>query len=182
MARRKADPVFARRIAAVLAKRFGQGSRIRIDQDAVLELIRRGAIIKASPPERGMPRKDLIDRERREYPQFNQEIRKAIAEARRRRSNRRHLAKLSKNAAWTVANSAVPRTVDRDIRDDVVGELSLAICSGEVGVRDDLQVAWKKFRTELTRSRWKESSLDAVIAGTENLRRVDLLSADAERF
>jgi hypothetical protein len=63
-----------------------------------------------------------------------------------------------------------------------VGELSLAICGGEVGVSDDLQSAWKKCRARLTRNRWKESSLDAVIVGTENLRRIDLLSADAERF
>lgn len=127
-----------------------------------------------------MPRKELIDRERREDPQFNDQVRAAIVEARRRRTNRHRLAKLSRNAAWTTAEGAVPRSIDPDLRGDVVGELSLAICTGEVGVGDDLQAAWKKFRTQLTRNRWKESSLDVVISGTENLRWIDLLSSDAE--
>lgn len=47
MARRKADPVFAKRVTPVLAKRFGLGRRVRIDREAVLELIRCGADIKA---------------------------------------------------------------------------------------------------------------------------------------
>ncbi|HEY9235500.1 MAG TPA: hypothetical protein VIP08_10755 [Phenylobacterium sp.] len=182
IARRKADPVFARRVTPALAKRFGLGRRILIDRPAVLELIRRGAVIKASPPEPGMPRKDLIDRERHEDPQFDADVRAAIAEARRRRKNRHRLSKLSRNAAWTLADKVVPRSIDPDLRGDVIGELALALCSGEVGVSDDLQVAWKRFRTQLTRSRWKESSLDAVIAGTESLRRIDLLSSDTEHF
>lgn len=159
MARRKADPVFARRVAAVLAKRFGQGRRIRIDQEAVLELVRRGAVIKASPPERGMPRKELIDRERREHPRFNEEIRKAITEARRRRTNRRRLAKLSKNAAWTIASGAVPRTLDRDLRDDVIGELSDPLAREIEGTLSGGAAAWNQHRLcrrlSPTRNGWR---------------------------
>ena len=129
-----------------------------------------------------MPRKELIDRERREVPQFNEEGRVAITEARRRRINRRRLAKLSRNAAWTIANDVVPRAIEHDLRGDVVGELSLAICSGEIGVGDDLKAAWKKFITQITRRRWKASSLDAAVTSMENLRYIDRRSTDAERF
>ena len=182
MARRKADPVFGARVAMVLAGRFGRGRRRHFERETVLELIRRGAVIKAWPPEPGMPAKYILDRERREDPRFNQGVREAIAEARRRRTNRHRLSKLPKSAAWFAAEGAVPRSIEGDLRSDVVGELSLLLCTGEVAIDGDLQTAWRACRTRLTRARWKESSLDAVIAGTSDLRRVDLLTTDAERF
>jgi hypothetical protein len=182
MKRRRADPIFAARVAAVLVGRFGHGRRVTFDREAVLELIRRGAVIKAWPPEPGMPSKQLLDRARREDASFKEAVREAIVEARRRRNNRNRLAKLSKNAAWTVASGAVPRALPPDLRDDVVSELSLMICSGEVAIEGDLVAAWKACRTRITRPRWKESSLDAPIPGTAALRRIDLLADDVDHF
>jgi len=180
MQRRRADPVFAARVARVLESRFGSGRRIRIDREATLELIRRGAVIKAWPPEPGMPRKDLINRERREDPAFNVAVLTAIREARRRRGNRLRLARLPRDAAWRAAIAAVPRSISPDLRDDLVAELSLMICSGETAVDGDLAAAWKACRTRLNRLRWRESSLDTPIAGTSDLRRIDLLAEDVE--
>ena len=76
----------------------------------------------------------------------------------------------------------MPRSLEPDLRDDVIGELSLMICSGEVAIDDDLQAAWKRCRSQLTRNQWKEWSLDAVIPGTDNLRGIDLLEDTVERF
>jgi hypothetical protein len=181
MARRKADPVFGARVARVLTVRFGSGKRRPIDREKVLARIREGAIIKAWPPEREMPRKDILDRFRREDRGFNAAVREAIVEARRRRSNRRKLSKLGRNAAWITAQKAVPASLQSDIRDDVVGELSLLLCSGEVAVDGDLTAAWRRCRTRLTGHRWKETSLDAPLNGTDGLRRVDLLDSEVVR-
>jgi len=96
MARRKADPVFARRVAAAIGPRMGAGRQITHDFDSekVLELIRRGAVIKASPPEPGMPLKYVIDRRRQKHPDFNVAVKHAIAEARQRRALRERKERL----------------------------------------------------------------------------------------
>lgn len=182
MARRKADPVFAARVAAVLHGRFGLGRRAVFDLDSVLELIRRGSVIKSSPPQPGMPRKEFLDRARREDPIFNAAVLAAIAEARRRRTNRNRLAKLPRTAAWDVSQGTIPRSLDPELRGDLVNELCLMICSGEVGVDGDLQRAWRTCRTRINSHRWKEKSLDAPIPGTDGLRAIDLLDDDSPRF
>jgi hypothetical protein len=183
MKRRKADPVFAKRVAAALAGRFGEGrrgtTRHPFDREAVLERIRRGAVIKACPPEPGMPWKHRIDLQRKADPSFNEAVQAACLEARRRRVNRNALAKAGKDAAWRAANEAVPKTIDPDLRGDVVGDLALQLMEGIVALKDDLQRAWRACRTRLNRDRWKEVSLDAPISGTDGLRRIDLLVAEA---
>jgi len=182
MARRMADPVFGRRVAAAIAARFGRLRRKAYDREAVLSLIVAGAVIKAWPPEPGMPPKYALDRDRREDPAFDVQVKAAIKEALRRRRNRMKLAKLTADAPWRIAEGAVPKSLDPEIRDDVVGELALLICSGEVGSGPEAALAWRSCRAKLTGHRWKETSLDAPVAGLDGVRRIDLVSADAERY
>lgn len=182
MARRKADPIFGDQVARILHGRFGKGVRRLIDREDVLERVRRGAVIKSYPPEPGMPRKDQLDRERRENPQFNAAMIDAICEARRRKTNRRKLKKTGRNNALLLAEKAVPRSIDADLRGDIIGELSLLICEGQIAIDSDLAAAWKRCRTKLSASRWKEVSLNAPIGGTEHLTRLDLLSDETVRF
>lgn len=182
MARRKADPVFAARVHKVLVGRFGRNTRKKYDHQAILERIRCGAVMKGYPPAPGMPPRTWIERERHEDPAFDKEVREAIKEARRRRLNRRRLATSSGTAAWVAAQSAVPRQIPDPTRADIVGELSLLICEGIVGVDGDLSAAWKRCRTKLNRDQWKEFSLNDTIPGTDGLTRIDMVSDETPHF
>ena len=177
---RRIDPAFAARIDPILTAR--RMHHADFDAAAVLDLIRQGAEVKNSPPQPGMPTYSTIKTRRKRDNAFASAYEIALTERRRRAANRGKLSRLSRDAGWVAAQSAVPMTMDRDLRDEVVAEISLMICSGEVGIDGDLKTAWKACRTKLSRPRWKESSLDAPIAGTDGLKRVDLLRSDAEHF
>lgn len=181
MARRKTDPEFAARVTEVLKGRTGGRVRNAVDKPSVLELIRNGAVIKAEPPQPGMPRKAILDGMRKADPAFNADMLEAISEARRRRFNRLALSKRNPETSWIVAEGAIPRLSDADLRRDIVGELNLQICEGIVGLGDDLAAAWKRCRTRLSAPRWIEVSLDAPIPGTDGLRRIDSIPSDALR-
>lgn len=180
-ARAKADPAFAARIKRVSDQRCRP--RRPFDFDEVLERVRNGAQVDARSPEPGMPSRQAMRRMRRKDPTFNRAVIAALAEARRRKANRGKLRMLGREAPWTLVQAAVPRTLPQDVRDDVVGELTVRLLSGIVGpVAEELAIAWKACRAKLTGHRWMESSLNSPIAGTDGLTRLDLLADDAVRF
>lgn len=172
-------PDFAQRIAPFQTGRRPQWGEDR--QPEVLELVRCGVSINARPRAEGMPREKVLTRWRKD-PAFAVELAAAKREGVRRRANRSKLSRAPPNAAWTYAQRAVPRTMDSDIRDDLVSELSLLILSGEVALTDDLGAAWKRCRTRLNRDKWKEVSLDAPLNGFEGASRVDMLADDTPHF
>jgi hypothetical protein len=72
--------------------------------------------------------------------------------------------------------------MDRQIREEIVAELSLALVSGQVAIDADLTAAWKACRKRLQAPLWKEASLDAPAPGREGRSWLDLLDDKAEHF
>jgi hypothetical protein len=129
-----------------------------------------------------MPTSKVLERMRRESPAFNSALADAMSEGRRRRSNIQALVKLGRTEVWSLAQSAVPRGIDASQREDIVSELIVMILSGEVGIAEDLSRSWQRCRTRLISPRWRESSLEAPLPGTDRLTRLDLLGHDVEHF
>ena len=176
--RLKRDPLFNARIGPVLAARLSP-RRSDLDIAEVLERIRNGAPIWRRPPAPDMPSPQLLYKMRTRDAAFAREISEAMAEAKRRKTNQVELKAAGRDAAWKAAQRAVPTSIHPDERDDIVSELSLRLCSGEVAISGDMGAAWRRCRTTLNAHRWKETSLDAPIAGTDGLSRLDMLPADA---
>lgn len=90
---------------------------------------------------------------------------------------------LGKNTLYAAAVAAVPRTLPRDVRMDVVSAIVLAVLEGEFAEADIASEA-KRFVTAHYRmfDQFKHRSLDAVIPGTENLRLGDTIASDAFHF
>lgn len=86
---------------------------------------------------------------------------------------------LTQNDIYAAINRAVPLRLPAHVRDDVLGEMVLAVLEGEL----DLDAVPAKAREYLRRydrasERWKLVSLDAPIAGTDDLRLNDTLSTE----
>jgi hypothetical protein len=176
------DPAFAARVCPLLAARHAGLGPEDFDPEAVLEKVRSGVAIDERPPAAGMPSYKVFGRMRRRSLAFDKAAAAALAEGKRRRLNQHHLAKLGRDAIWRLAQAAVPRSMDADVRNDIVSELAVKLLSGEVGADDDLAAAWKRCRTKITGHRWKETSLDAPLNGLEGATRLDMLPADHPRF
>lgn len=86
---------------------------------------------------------------------------------------------LTQNEIYAAINRAVPLRLPAHVRDDVLGEMVLAVLEGAL----DLDAVQAKAREYLRRydrasERWKLISLDAPIAGTDDLRLIDTLSTE----
>lgn len=182
--RMRVDPIFAARVAPILARRCGLSSAKwgAEHHENILELVRNGATLWRKA-ESGMPSPKILRRMRRDSSAFNQAVTVAIAEAKQRRRNRSKLRKMGREAAWEIAQKAVPRSLDPDIRDDVVADMAIMLLTGAVTtMAGDLAEAWKACRRRLTSPRWKEVSLDAPLNGLEGASWVDMLPDDVVRF
>lgn len=78
---------------------------------------------------------------------------------------------------------AVPRHCPSDVRDDIAADISIALLDGELEL-DEIERSVTRFVSAHYRAReWHEAhSLDAIIPGTDNLRLVDTIAADAAHF
>ena len=117
-------------------------------------------------------RRDLRDAERRRQ-------REAERAERAIPVGERFRAALSQNEIYAAVNAAVPLGLPSHVRDDVLGEMVLAVLEGEL----DLDAVPAKAREYLRRydrasERWKLVSLDTPIAGTDDLRLVDMMSTE----
>lgn len=82
---------------------------------------------------------------------------------------------------WAEAHAVVPRGLPDHVRDDLISELVLRrLEGGAPDFRTELRSVMKDHHAMM--GTWRERSLDAVIPGTDGLRRVDLLTDDCERF
>lgn len=181
--RLRTDPVFAARVRPILALRHPVRSVWGPAQyEDILERARTGTRLWRDPPEPGMPSGKVLERMRRQSRDFAEALSGAVAEARRRKANMSKLCKMGRDAAWKLAQAAVPKSLEPDARDDIVGELSLQLVAGIVAPDGDLSTAWKRCRTRLTSQRWKEVSLDAPLDGYQGASRIDFLTDDTPHF
>lgn len=86
---------------------------------------------------------------------------------------------LNPDVVYRQIMAAIPRVWPRHVRDDIAGEMCLAVLEGKILVTDiDKEV--RKFMTVYNRvyETYRTTSLDAPVAGTDNLRRIDTVSED----
>lgn len=90
---------------------------------------------------------------------------------------------LSHNELYSAANKAVSLGLPAHIRDDVIGAIVLAVLEGEMDV-EDIRPTAREFVAAYHREAgtYKTVSTDAVVGGTEDLRLIDTLDQDTERF
>lgn len=85
-------------------------------------------------------------------------------------------AQLMGDALYSAVFAVVPRYYPRDVRDDIIMEIIVAVLEG----RETVASASRKigsFAPSQYKDHFKTVSLDAVIPGTQNLRLIDTISA-----
>jgi hypothetical protein len=87
------------------------------------------------------------------------------------------------NAIFQAANAAVPRTLPEHIRADVIAALALGVLERRFTI-NDLPAEAKREIAAHNRmfDRFKTVSLDAPMPGTDDMRRIDTIAADAMHF
>lgn len=90
---------------------------------------------------------------------------------------------LGKNTLYAAAVAAVPRSLPRDVRMDVVSAIVLAVLEGEIS-EAQIPANAQRFVTAHYRmfDQHKTRSLDEPMAGSEKLRLGDTIAADAFHF
>jgi hypothetical protein len=87
---------------------------------------------------------------------------------------------LSQNEIWRLAAAALPKTLDRDMRDDIIAEIAIEVLEGNLSAHLIASEA-KRFVREYNRkfSPYQFASLDKSVAFDSTLSFVDSLTTDA---
>lgn len=203
----------ARRQAALDANRGRRGRLpgqaptfdMTLDWDGTIEDVQWGEHITQALDKPNRPSMNQWNRRRRLDPAFAQaaddavEIRKVVREelksqkaqeeARRKEDARQTLGnkikgQLSQNDLFATVNRCVPVGLPTHIRDDVVGAMVLAVLEGELSL-DQVPKRAREFTAAYHREAgtYSNMSIDAPIAGTDDLRLIDTLTqADTWRL
>ena len=85
---------------------------------------------------------------------------------------------LQGNALYAAASAAVGRFVPPDVRDDVIGDMIADHLDGELALADFPTQAARYLRRVVRAGELRNVSLDAIVPGTDDLRRIDMLADD----
>jgi hypothetical protein len=87
---------------------------------------------------------------------------------------------LSQNDIWRLAAAALPKHLDRNVRDDIIGEIAVAVLAGDLAPHM-IQPAAKRFVRDHNKnfSPYQFASLDKSLSFDSTLNVIDTLTSDA---